>query len=314
MHAFYSWRLFKGWGYVHNPMMHGPFLFEFSAFIFALFGATDFTGRLPAAIFGVILVGLPYFLRKWLGKVGALVAAGLLLISPSFLYFSRFIRHDIFNSVSTLLMVIALFKYLDERQTKHLYWGAAAVTLSLSTKEVSYVFGFIALSFIALMTLWEAWDKGRERVFIPALRTIYLPGLMVSLAIAVVIFAVLYTTFFTNIAGLGTGTIGAVLYWLKQHGVQRGGQPWFYYFLLLPLYEFLPLLLSLIGVGCYARRRWLGLEPKAKGASAILVPFLLWWIFLSLIIYSWAGEKMPWLGVHLACLFHPVVISSSMVC
>ena len=28
LHAFYSWRLFDGQGYVHDPMMHGPLLFE----------------------------------------------------------------------------------------------------------------------------------------------------------------------------------------------------------------------------------------------------------------------------------------------
>jgi len=28
LHAFYSWRLYDGQGYVHDPMMHGPLLFE----------------------------------------------------------------------------------------------------------------------------------------------------------------------------------------------------------------------------------------------------------------------------------------------
>ena len=37
--------------------------------------------------------------------------------------------------------------------------------------------------------------------------------------------AVLYTTFFSNLAGLGTGLIGSLGYWLSQQGVARGGQP-----------------------------------------------------------------------------------------
>jgi hypothetical protein len=36
------------------------------------------------------------------------------------------------------------------------------------------------------------------------------------------IFVVLYTSMFSNIGGLGTGTFGAVGYWLGQHDVQRG--------------------------------------------------------------------------------------------
>jgi two-component system phosphate regulon sensor histidine kinase PhoR len=31
LHAFYSWRLYDGQGYVHDPMMHGPLLFELNA-------------------------------------------------------------------------------------------------------------------------------------------------------------------------------------------------------------------------------------------------------------------------------------------
>jgi len=44
------------------------------------------------------------------------------------------------------------------------------------------------------------------------------------------------TTVFANPAGLYTGTIGALRYWIEQQGVARGGQPWYYYLLVVPLY------------------------------------------------------------------------------
>ena len=53
------------------------------------------------------------------------------------------------------------------------------------------------------------------------------------------IFLVLYTTFFSNPAGAYTVIFGALLYWVDQQGVAQGGQPWFYYLVLLPMYEFL---------------------------------------------------------------------------
>ncbi|HEY4691621.1 MAG TPA: hypothetical protein VIK33_20095, partial [Anaerolineae bacterium] len=31
LHVFYSWQLATGKGFAHNPMMHGPFLFEATA-------------------------------------------------------------------------------------------------------------------------------------------------------------------------------------------------------------------------------------------------------------------------------------------
>ncbi|MEA3459686.1 MAG: TIGR03663 family protein, partial [Chloroflexota bacterium] len=159
LHALYSWKLYAGEGYRHTPMMHGPFLFHANAFIYFLFGANDYTARIVPALFGVAAVALPYFLRKWLGRTGALVTSALILISPSLLYYSRYIRHDILVSVWMLLMVIALFKYIDERKNRWLYLGAAALALSLCTKEVTYIFGFIVLTFILLAVLWEWADE-----------------------------------------------------------------------------------------------------------------------------------------------------------
>src|SRR5436853_61892 len=34
LHALYSWYLFVGRGYTHDPMMHGPFLFHFTALLY----------------------------------------------------------------------------------------------------------------------------------------------------------------------------------------------------------------------------------------------------------------------------------------
>jgi len=52
LHALYSWKLYAGQGYQHNPMMHGPFLFHFNALIYLLFGDNDYTARISTALFG----------------------------------------------------------------------------------------------------------------------------------------------------------------------------------------------------------------------------------------------------------------------
>ena len=63
LHTLYSWKLYAGDGYEHNPMMHGPFLFHINALFYFLFGVSDFTARMSAAVFGVILVLLPALLQ-----------------------------------------------------------------------------------------------------------------------------------------------------------------------------------------------------------------------------------------------------------
>ena len=83
---------------------------------------------------------------------------------------------------------------------------------------------------------------------------------LVCAAIFHIIFAFFFTSVFTNIAGLGTGMIYSLGYWLEQQGVRRGSQPQYYYLLIiLPTYEFLPIIGSVsamfAGVTCFWKTR-----------------------------------------------------------
>ncbi|TKJ30521.1 MAG: hypothetical protein CEE40_04800 [Chloroflexi bacterium B3_Chlor] len=356
MHSFYSWELFRGRGFIHNPLLHGPFLYHANAVIYFLFGASDYTSRVAPALFGFGIVIAPYFLRKWLGRYGALAAAAMFAISPGFLYFSRFIRMDIFAAGFEILMFIAIIKYLDERKDLYLYLLAAALSLAFSTKEISYITTFIFGTFLVIVLVWE-WL--RDRKFPPDLASFDLVILIGSLCAPLyfttlvikaiglwdpldytnygqhdllvlllvtgvfaalglwwnwrrwvtaagifwAIYVLLHTTLLTSMGGLLTGPIGSLGYWLAQQGVKRGGQPWFYYLILIPVYEFLPFLLGLMGMGYLsfttARRKREEEPRKAVWPKNILWVFLSYWFLVAFVIYSWAGEKMPWLVVHL---------------
>jgi predicted membrane-bound mannosyltransferase len=95
----------------------------------------------------------------------------------------------------------------------------------------------------------------------------------------------------TRLGGAFTGVWQSLGYWIAQHDVTRGNQPWFYYMLTMSVYEFLPLILGLIGVGYYLLRG--GFLGLALGL----------WALLSFVLYSIAGEKMPWLTANLAVPF-----------
>lgn len=99
----------------------------------------------------------------------------------------------------------------------------------------------------------------------------------------------LFTTEFTNLRGGITSDFwGSLDYWIAQQDVRRGEQPWFYYSMMLPLYEFLTLIPALIGGWWLIERR--------NGLAALLV----WWFAGTFAALTYAGEKMPWLLVHLA--------------
>lgn len=139
LHMFYAWQLFRGDGYLHVPFMHGPLQFYGSALIFRLFGDSDYTARLLYALVGSAMVGVPYFLRNYIGRAGALIAALLLAISPSLLYFSRFARGDIYMVAFTLGLVIIMWRYLKERRENYLYFVAPLLVLSFLTVEFTFI-------------------------------------------------------------------------------------------------------------------------------------------------------------------------------
>lgn len=548
LHTQYSFQYYDGQGYQHTPLMHGPFLFHITAVSYWLFGDSDFAARIPVAIFGIVLVAIPYLLRHWIGRVGALFASFIFLISPYITYYSRYIRHDIYVIMWALIIFIASWFYLRDRDEKYLWWFAGGTALMFSTKEVAFIYvaifgsflivrllahiaagdwfgqimghlrrpiivllvglvllgsGFVGQQMVAesvdtavtpesgegfaadpteaiptttasssggetalrwlqiggimvlsvglflaakemrpyiddhpefdliilfttlilpaaspLLTTIAGWDprdysvntcilEGQDamnnlQIFFGRLGnsvcwTSYLDsgmihsgifliitlvaGVLVGLwwnrrrwliaaAIFHVIFAFLYTSVFSNPGGWASGMIGSLGYWLEQQDVQRGSQPVFYYLFVVPFYEFLPVIFSLLairlwlakekinkvvgywvtlvllsllafslsnwlynrsvvllgnettnlpgilagglflGVGIlfwfFVRRGQLKNEYEVDGLHKLtnltalvgFVPALIWWLLLTWLAYSYAGEKMPWLSTH----------------
>ena len=105
------------------------------------------------------------------------------------------------------------------------------------------------------------------------------------------IWAALYTTLFTNLAGIFTGSWQGMGYWIAQQDVARGNQPWYYYFVGLSVYELLPLVFGIAAIIYFLRRR------------DVLGMALAFWAVLSLVAYTVAAEKMPWLLVNITTPF-----------
>lgn len=463
LHAFYSWQLFIGNGFTHDPLLHGPFLYHLGAALYFLFGDSNTTARLGVALFGSVLVVLPYLIRRELGHGAALTASIYLLISPAFLYVGRFIRHDMYAVTFEFVTFISIVRYASTRRALWLYVGAAALGLMFTTMETFFLYVAIFGSLLVLAFLWRLWRPGLliagavglaivAAVFVlpgqpersgetvarangpyvcpspgnlspPDNQMLYAPGPLLGLpplatadndyalcvrnepdnnfalyfaklgqfvghpaillalvltlaglfalywliwrrrgpdgatqwqrararsdgmlaafaslawdrrvlrALAVfgTIYALFFTAFFSNPAGVVSGATGSLLYWLAQHGVQRGSQPGYYYLVLLAIYEPMALLWSAVGLIMATvlivrlARAWLatrgardterGLAANGNGANGhadahaainwpLAMPLALaWWAITTLALYSWAGEKMPWLSIHVA--------------
>lgn len=462
-HVYFSWLFEQGSGYSHDPVTHGPFQFHAVALSYFLFGDSDLTARIPAALFSIATVGFMWFYRRILGRSGAIIAAILFLISPFVLYYGRYVRNEAFVAFYGVVMLWAIIRYLESGASRYLIWITIVTSLHFATKETSFIYAAQALLFLAgyliyrlslqdwqkpeyrnrfLIVLilaivfiggaggWMVFNRGadiatgtetiapavpgqqpltsntfgatpisivlisggilcvglaaffvlrgytwahlkQERSFdlLILLGTLVLPMLaafpvkflginpidyqsnqtiivdavfvilfaiigtaigllwnprqwLINAAVFYGIFTVLYTSLFTNGFGFMTGLVGSLGYWLEQQGVNRGSQPWYYYWLLqLPIYEFLPFLgtiLALIFAPSLLKKKaavqssssdsseqaeaeqmsetGAGIDRPLPGTSIAL---FLYWSFSSLLAYTIAGEKMPWLTVHI---------------
>ncbi|HLX56437.1 MAG TPA: flippase activity-associated protein Agl23 [Ktedonobacteraceae bacterium] len=429
LHAYYSWQLLlnlEHWTwcinpppqdptyacYAYNPLLHGPFQFHAIALTYRiaqLLGAPDngintFTVRIPAAALGTLIVGLPYFLRDYIGKWGAWLACLMLAVSPSLVYFSRFAREDIYFACFTLVMVVGVARYVRDRKMRWLVIAAAGFALAYATFEGIFLEIGLFGAFLGALIVWELGLKlrlrsrpvidgdsspsegARKLPFAPLLVLVYfvivglaakwllsfiealskiittpagattpqadqfvanlkqitvsiVPWLGIALGVFVLIllfrelsgklptpgrrglaryvdpekqplldaivtmpwthwffallcawtiFLTLFTVLFTNVSGgIGDGIWQGLYYWIQQQQVARGNQPWYYYLMVIPLYEQVGLVFGLAGiVRCIVRPTRFRL-------------FLVYWFVGSLFIYSWAAEKMPWLTIHM---------------
>ena len=151
------------------------------------------------------------------------------------------------------LIIRVLFELLPRRQV---VIGLAAVLVVALLGELSIITGVwsgqitstlradgLALLFSAVagmgLLLTRVWDNhplvvGRFRALWREERHV----VWTALAILGAIYVVLYSTFFADPRGIVDGLYRGLEYWLgSQQEFKRGDQPWYYYFMLMTLYE-----------------------------------------------------------------------------
>ncbi len=315
IHAWFSYELLTKGTYSYDPMYHGPILYYITAGMFRLFGDSDLVGRLVPALLGVLIVVLVYFIYRlgYLDQRQSLAAGLLIMISPDLVYFSRFLRHDIFMLFFTLLLVVALLYYLERRQFRFAALTALAAGLALSCKEemplILILFGVYILYLIV-----------RKRLPLPETK-VWVRDLVISIAIIGGVMAVLYSFFGIHVDTLWTGPFEAINHWLSMHGQQRLGGPPYFYVLLFGLYEVPIVILAGASAVSFAvlqirRRSKARLDSISAeidglaGVSSVTRPvpvfdrrdeflkFCLIWMAGTMVMYGYIGEKVPWLIIQ----------------
>ncbi|MFL2677608.1 MAG: flippase activity-associated protein Agl23 [Dehalococcoidia bacterium] len=358
LHGYYSWLLSKGYGYIHNPLMHGPLNFHLNALSFLFFGDNDFTLRLAPALSGTFLVFTPFLFRDLIGKRSAFIISIFFLISPILIYYSRFARNDIFIALISVLLLNQIFNYvLKKNNNSKLVIISILLGLIFCIKEISFIIIFIFGSFSLIYSNFNPLIKNKNTLnknftdiflilfllsfplsipitslifdlvdinLVAPSGSIYQIGMpvgnvanyisislsLVALSISFIfgilkfkkfwliyfsifwiIFIIFHSTFLTNPSGILTGYWQALGYWIAQQDVARGGQPWYYYFLVIFKFQ----IIAFIGFFIFIFYK--------KFKFSIFESFLVYWASLNLIIYFFTSEKMPWLTVNIIIPF-----------
>jgi uncharacterized protein (TIGR03663 family) len=348
VHAWFAYRLLHEGVYVYDPSYHGPFLYYVTAGMFALFGDSDLVGRILPALFGVALIPMVYAIYRlgYLDRKQTLVASLFIALSPELVYFSRFLRQDIFQLAFTLLLLVALLYYHSSGKLRYAVLAGLSAGLGMTLKEdmplilgIFLVYG-LYLIWSGKITLPRSWKRDAlvsGGIFVGTMLAFYSSfGFHPE-----VILGNLLSPGYIQANGIisainQTGWYLAVEHWVAMHDMCRICGPWFFYILLLILYELPILALAVLGVIQFTTRgasfrtglrsripvlsnriRGRSAEPAESPFSKVVqraqqgfqkaegntrkeefMRFSIIWMLGTLAMYAYIGEKVPWLVVH----------------
>jgi hypothetical protein len=159
-----------------------PMIFQVMlATTYELFGVRDITGRLLAALLGLVTVILVYRLGNLLyGRWCGVVAALLMAVMPYHVIVTRQVLLDGPMTLFTTLALYLLARYAKSQRPAMLYATGAALGLTFLTKETGFV---VAASVYAFLALTPTARLRMRDIFVSGIFTL-VPMVMFPLSIA----------------------------------------------------------------------------------------------------------------------------------
>ena len=222
VNGFFLTNLVRNGVYHYDPQnYHGPTLYFLAQASSYLFGLNDFGVRFVPAIFGVLCVAGILFLRRYLGSLGALVAALLIAVSPGMVFISRYFIHEMLFVFFTFGVPLGVIKFIERKRVGGIAAGLMAVLLmvcllpgtlnfanqiggaNVEIKNIARIGFFVIEAGIVflLMRSLLGWENGRP---------VYL---LLAAASAALTFASKETAFISF--GVMLIAVACVIVWLK---------------------------------------------------------------------------------------------------
>jgi uncharacterized protein (TIGR03663 family) len=315
VNGFFLINLFRNHVYHYDPSnYHGPTLYYFSLLpaLLLRFGLNDFGVRLVPALFGVATIWLMLSLRRYIGTIGALVAAALLAVSPAAVFYSRYFIHESLFVFFSVAMVVAALRYYETVRSIYLMLLATSASLLFATKETAMITAGVFIIALVSTEIYQrlrgkrggASERSRKRRKQQGRHTphereakrgvratlarfgetsdlVWLS--LAAIALFILIHVLFYSSFFTHAKGV-SDSIATFKIWVRTGTSEFHAKSWETYLYWLWQEEAWLLMLGVAGIFVAA---W-----RATNRFAV---FAALWTIGIIAAYSLVPYKTPWL-------------------
>ena len=273
--------------YRYDPTnYHGPSLYYLAWLSSTVLGLNTFAIRFVPALFGLATVALLAGQRARLGALGSLTAAGLLAVSPGAVFHSRYFIHEALLVCGTVGLVFAAADVWAFGRVRSWALAGAWSALMFTTKETWTITLGVLVCAIVATRVWYALPGGPGVSAAIRPRRLDAWGLATGVLVFAVLSVPLYTSLFTNRAGL-LDAFRTLAVWSgtaqkdHTHGLTA-------YTVWLARAEGPLLLLGVVGAATALWRR-----------DQVFLVFASWWGIGIVAAYSLIPYKTPWLTLNM---------------
>jgi uncharacterized protein (TIGR03663 family) len=227
--------------YRYDPLLHGPLMYNLQPYIYQIFGATKWSSRAFIAAIGSTFIFFPFLFRKYFNKTIFFFLISAVSLSPTLVYWSKFVRHDFFV---VFFMFISFWGITQKDRKWQAYFAFIPFALQFTAKENTYmtvtlILGYFVYEWFVNKFLFK--DKEAKNGFSSIKEYVkeHPAHFVWGLTLAVYVYCYFFTSGFNHPAGILDGLYRKSLsYWSHQHSIERIKGPFMFQALILAWYEY----------------------------------------------------------------------------
>ena len=297
LHALYGKHMFQNpqiLFYKYDPMLHGPLLYHLIPFFYELFGISKFAARMLPATLSTLLLFFPFSFYRHLNPRAFLLLLTFLSLSPSLIYWGRFLRED---GLMILTFLIGVLAFIGKKESTKAFAITNLLLLPFTIKESAYIHPVLFFAFIFIDYLFES---NKSESFFIQIKNIFIHGKLgaiLATCLNIMLFIYLYTGGLRWADGLYQNMFtSGFTYWFAQHQKERIPGPFIFQTLILSSYDFVFFITILscsihLYLGPNKKLKWFWISSLAL--MALCYPLVKSFNFSSGSFWQWSKFKIP---------------------